>query len=79
VSQPKAKFFNEINGRPSKLVTTLRPRRKALSSHGEGREMRNRANFIEIEVFGPHYWESRISSGGVAIQVSRLRQRVLVK
>jgi len=34
---------------------------------------------IEIEVFAPHCWEHRISSGGVPIQVAQLRPSVLLR
>jgi hypothetical protein len=34
---------------------------------------------IEIELFGPHYWEHRISSGGVPIQVAQLRPSALLR
>jgi len=33
---------------------------------------------INIEVFGSRRWQQAISSGGVAIEVGRLRQRALV-
>jgi hypothetical protein len=38
-----------------------------------------RRRLIEIEVFGPHRWEDRTGSGGVPIQVSRLRPSSLVR
>jgi hypothetical protein len=34
---------------------------------------------IEIEVFAPHRWEHRISSGGVPTQVAQLRPSVRVR
>jgi hypothetical protein len=34
---------------------------------------------IEIEVFAPHCWEHRISSGGVPIQVAQLSPSVLLR
>jgi hypothetical protein len=34
---------------------------------------------LDVEVFGGRGWQHAISSGGVAIQVSRLRQRALVE
>ena len=34
-------------------------------------------DIIEVEVFGARRWERRISSGGVEIEVSRLRPRAL--
>jgi hypothetical protein len=37
------------------------------------------SRLIEIEVFAPHRWEYRISSGGVPIQVAQLRPSVLVR
>jgi hypothetical protein len=36
------------------------------------------AHVIAVEVFGGHPWQPAISSSGTAIQVSRLRPRVLV-
>jgi hypothetical protein len=37
------------------------------------------SRLIEIEVFAPHCWEHRISSGGVPIQVAQLRPSVLLR
>jgi hypothetical protein len=37
------------------------------------------ADIVQIEVFAPFRWEDRVSSGGVPIQVSRLRKSVLVR
>jgi hypothetical protein len=37
------------------------------------------SRLIEIEVCGPHYWEHRMSSGGVPIQVAQLRPSVLLR
>jgi hypothetical protein len=37
------------------------------------------SQLIEIEVFVPHRWEHRISSGGVPIQVAQLRPSVLLR
>jgi hypothetical protein len=34
---------------------------------------------LDVEVFGGRGWQHAISSGGVAIQVCRLRQRALVE
>jgi hypothetical protein len=34
---------------------------------------------LEIEVFAPHCWEDRISSGGVPIQVAQLRPSALLR
>ena len=63
----------------AKLVIRLPSRRKTVSRHVEPPEMRNRADFIQTEVFGPHYWEPRISSGGVSIMVARLGKSALVR
>jgi len=37
------------------------------------------SRLIEIEVFDPHRWEHRISSGGVPIQVAQLRPSILLR
>jgi hypothetical protein len=37
------------------------------------------SRLIEIEVFAPHCWEHRISSGGVPLQVAQLRPSVLLR
>jgi hypothetical protein len=37
------------------------------------------SRLIEIEVFAPHCWEHRISSGGVPIQVAQLRPSALLR
>lgn len=37
------------------------------------------SRLIEIEVFAPHCWQHRISSGGVPIQVAQLRRSVLLR
>src|SRR5262245_3376954 len=34
---------------------------------------------IETEMFGPHCWEERVSSGGVPIKVARLRPSALLR
>ena len=43
------------------------------------RHIANFADLVETEVFGPHRWEDRVSSGGVPIQVAQLRKSVLVR
>jgi hypothetical protein len=37
------------------------------------------SRLIEIDVFAPHCWEHRISSGGVPIQVAQLRPSALLR
>jgi hypothetical protein len=37
------------------------------------------SRLIEIEVFAPHCWEHRFSSGGLPIQVAQLRPSVLLR
>jgi hypothetical protein len=64
-------------GNPPKKHSKFKalPTGKTLSS----RRILAPADVLAAEVFGGRVWQGATSSGGVAIQVSRLRQRALVE
>jgi len=53
-----------------------KPPKKAFRFNGA--KISGPAHVLAVEVFGGRDWRPAVSSGGVAIEVGRLRQRTLV-
>src|SRR5262249_4315266 len=56
------------------------PPEKAVEINGgNGPNIRGYGYVINAEIFAPHHWEERVSSGGVPIAVTQLRKSSLVR
>jgi hypothetical protein len=65
--------------KPASGTTPLRAVTRESQAIEKTRGIRAPKTALEIEIWGQHRWEDRISSGGVPIQVGRLRQSALVR